>query len=40
VVIDCSVDDVASHRIEAGDPAWLELPAEAISLVAIEAVAE
>lgn len=37
LAVDCAADDVASLRLETGDPAWLELPAEAISLVTLEA---
>ena len=36
LAVDCAADEVASLRLEAGDPAWLELPAAAISLVALE----
>jgi molybdate transport system ATP-binding protein len=40
VAVDWGADEVGALGLEAGDPAWLELPAEAISLVELEAVPE
>jgi ABC-type sulfate/molybdate transport systems ATPase subunit len=37
LAVDCAADEISSLRLATGDPAWLELPAEAISLVALEA---
>jgi ABC-type sulfate/molybdate transport systems ATPase subunit len=36
LAVDRPAAEVAPLRLEGGDPAWLELPAEAISLVALE----